>query len=563
MKRFLSFLTILLLLVPSVIRVDASSTRVNSIDIDCQIDQNGTATFVEKWNMDVSEGTEGYKIFNGMNNQPLKLIGVTDDRGITYTNIGSWNSDLSKEYKTNKCGLIQDNGHYELCFGLGNYGNRSYTMTYQIDHFVNQYKNCQGINYAFISNMALNVGRVTIRVSGITPYNKDNAKIWAFGYSGSVNFDNGSVVLKTDSLNSNKMQLLMNLESNAYASPNQRYSKKKFEKVVSEAKEGSSYSKDNSNDSKIIMIGFAIFLIVMVILIFSVVIIASDSNIHFENGRTISGKNVTPFREIPCDKNILLFYYLAKKQGIISDDDSRPNLISGFILKWVRDGLITIKAKESGMVFKKENYEMYLNLNAEIENEQESSLYKMFILASNNGTLKTKSFQKWCSTHYQKIDDWFMEVDNTTNDYMNKNDYTTSGTIYKRFLFWKIPQDRTIWTNKAYDQCLYVWGFNNFLKDEDNMKEKAAIEVKLWDEYLIFAAVLGIADRVEKQLKVVIPHYDEMTTYNNFPIYYYTHTFVYNSMSAASVAASAGQGGYSSFSGGGGGFSGGGGGGVR
>ena len=94
-------------------------------------------------------------------------------------------------------------------------------------------------------------------------------------------------------------------------------------------------------------------------------------------------------------------------------------------------------------------------------------------------------------------------------------------------------------------------------------KEKAAIEVKLWDEYLIFAAVLGIADRVEKQLKVAIPRYEETSTCNNFPIYYYTHTFAHNSMSAASSAASAGQGGSSSFSGGGGGFSGGGGGGVR
>ena len=66
--------------------------------------------------MDVSEGTEGYKIFNGMNDQPLTLIGVTDDRGVTYKNIGTWDSDVSRESKINKCGLIKDGGHYELCF---------------------------------------------------------------------------------------------------------------------------------------------------------------------------------------------------------------------------------------------------------------------------------------------------------------------------------------------------------------------------------------------------------------------------------------------------------------
>ena len=561
MKRLLSFLTVLFLLIPTA--VDASSTRVNSIDINCQIDQNGTATFVEKWDMDVSEGTEGYKIFNGMSDQPLKLIGVTDDRGKTYTNIGSWNSDLSKEYKTNKCGLIRDDGHYELCFGLGDYGRRSYTMTYQIDHFVNQYEDQQGINYAFISDMALNVGDVTIRVSGITPYSKDNAKIWAFGYSGSVNFDDGSVVLQTHSLNSNKMQLLMGLESNAYASPNKRHASEKFEDVVKDAKEGSSYSKGMSKEAKIMLFIFITFVIVMVISIIVAVIVFSDSGVVFENGRTIKGKEVTPFREIPCDKDIFLFYYLAKKLDIIGDDESRENLISGFILKWVRDGVVTIREKESGAIVKKKNYDMYLDVDVKFENKQESALYKMFILASKDGVLQTKAFQKWCGKHYKKIDSWFTKVDNIIEDSMNKNGYAKTATVYKRVLFWNIPRDRTVWTNKAYDQCLYVWGFNNFLKDEDNMKEKAAIEVKLWDEYLIFAAVLGIADRVEKQLKVAIPRYEEMTTYNSFPIYYYTHTFAHNSMSAATAAVSAGQGGSSSFSGGGSSFSGGGGGGVR
>lgn len=561
MKRLLSFLTVLLLLIPTA--VDASGTRVNSIDINCQIDQNGTATFVEKWDMDVSEGTEGYKIFNGMSDQPLKLIGVTDDRGKTYTNIGSWNSDLSKEYKTNKCGLIRDDGHYELCFGLGDYGRRSYTMTYQIDHFVNQYEDQQGINYAFISDMALNVGDVTIRVSGITPYSKDNVKIWAFGYSGSVNFDNGGVTLKTDFLGSNKMQLLMGLESNSYTSPNKRHASQKFEDVVKDAKEGSSYSKGMSKEAKIMLFIFITFVIVMVISIIVAVIVFSDSGVVFENGRTIKGKEVTPFREIPCDKDIFLFYYLAKKLDIIGDDESRENLISGFILKWVRDGVVTIREKESGAIVKKKNYDMYLDVDVKFENKQESALYKMFILASKDGVLQTIAFQKWCGKHYKKIDSWFTKVDNIIEDSMNKNGYAKTATVYKRVLFWNIPRDRTVWTNKAYDQCLYVWGFNNFLKDEDNMKEKAAIEVKLWDEYLIFAAVLGIADRVEKQLKVAIPRYEEMTTYNSFPIYYYTHTFAHNSMSAATVAASAGQGGSSSFSGGGSSFSGGGGGGVR
>ena len=86
---------------------------------------------------------------------------------------------------------------------------------------------------------------------------------------------------------------------------------------------------------------FIIFVIVMLIFIISAVIVFSDSGVVFENGRIIKGKEVTPFREIPCNKDIFLFYYLAKKLDIIGEDESRENLVSGFILKWVRDCIIT------------------------------------------------------------------------------------------------------------------------------------------------------------------------------------------------------------------------------
>ncbi len=167
-----------------------------------------------------------------------------------------------------------------MLFGLGDYGTRSYTMVYQIEHFVNQYKDQQGINYAFISDMSLDVADVTIHVTGITPYSKENAKIWAFGYSGSVNFDNGGVTLKTDSLGSNKMQLLMGLESNSYTSPNKRHASEKFEDVVKDAKEGSSYSSGMSKAAMIMIFIFIIFVILMLIFIIVAVIVLSDSVLY-------------------------------------------------------------------------------------------------------------------------------------------------------------------------------------------------------------------------------------------------------------------------------------------
>ena len=55
------------------------------------------------------------------------------------------------------------------------------------------------------------------------------------------------------------------------------------------------------------------------------------------------------------------------------------------------------------------------------------------------------------------------------------------------------------------------------------MKSKEAIEVKLWDEYLMFAYLFGIADKVAKQFKNLYPEIVEEMQANNLDY----GTFVY------------------------------------
>ena len=100
------------------------------------------------------------------------------------------------------------------------------------------------------------------------------------------------------------------------------------------------------------------------------------------------------------------------------------------------------------------------------------------------------------------------------------------------------------------------------------MDTKEVMEVNLWDEYLMFAYLFGIASQVAKQLKDMYPEVIEQMQNQNFD--YDTLLFVNNiSMRSVSAATSArraaesyssGGGGFSSGGGGGGSFGGGGGG---
>ena len=110
-----------------------------------------------------------------------------------------------------------------------------------------------------------------------------------------------------------------------------------------------------------------------------------------------------------------------------------------------------------------------------------------------------------------------------------------------------------------YNDSVQLYGLKKFLKEFSDMKNKEAIEVKLWDEYLMFAYLFGMADKVAKQFKDLYPEVVEEMQASNFDY----NTFVYiNHLSTRTVhAASAARSAAESYSGGGGGFSSGGGGG--
>ena len=120
-----------------------------------------------------------------------------------------------------------------------------------------------------------------------------------------------------------------------------------------------------------------------------------------------------------------------------------------------------------------------------------------------------------------------------------------------------------------------LYAFRNFLNDFSRLEEKEIKEVKLWEQYLVYATAFGIGKKVLKSMKIKLenqPDFKENILFDRYNI-----NVIYNSASNVSnrtttlsapniVFTSGGSGGgssssgsFSSGSGGGGGFSGGGG----
>ena len=55
-----------------------------------------------------------------------------------------------------------------------------------------------------------------------------------------------------------------------------------------------------------------------------------------------------------------------------------------------------------------------------------------------------------------------------------------------------------------------LYGLKNFLSDFTLIKDRQVVEVGLWNEYLVFATLYGIADKVKSEFKDVCPEYFDM-----------------------------------------------------
>ena len=144
-------------------------------------------------------------------------------------------------------------------------------------------------------------------------------------------------------------------------------------------------------------------------------------------------------------------------------------------------------------------------------------------------------------------------------------------------IYFGMIKKRSVKSNEDYAK----WnGLKNFLLDFGNFNDKEIPEVYLWEKYLVYATVFGIADKVQEQMKIKLRdiNYDTSTDFtflyfNNWYFYHSLNSSLTNSIASAkntitsheiassSNSSSGGFGGGSSF--GGGGFGGGGSGGGR
>ena len=531
--------------------VYAQSLR--DIDIRAVLQADGSARITQVYDATVVDGTEMYIPISNLGKMAVRDLSVSEN-GLSYFNEGRrWDVDRSLSEKAGRCGIIDKHNGVELCWGKTSYGDHVWTIEYTITGLVQSFTDADGFNFMFVNPgfdaPAQHVKVTLVNGTGGPQWTYDNTRVWGFGSYGDINvMDDGTIVYESSEPFSydSKVIELVRFEKGLFQPGIER--DMSFEELKEKALDGSSYGENDKEET--------FFKWLMAILfggsLFASLRAAVLQALGYKYKKSMYGKTkITEwFREAPMSGNLFASSYVLDNGWRFAGPASSKNLIGALFLRWILDGKVKVMQDPD----KPKRVNLAFTPGLAFDDDVEGALYNMAVEASGgNLLLESGEFEKWSEKHYKQFLAWPDRAKARGRSYLHEKNYL----------------QHTSTTNKdGQEQACRVVEFMNFLKDFTLSKERGAVEVGLWKDYLVFAQLYGIADKVAEQFQKLYPkEFQELSQSVGVDPSVMQRTIHMNNMTTTSAMNRAtskyqagsikGTGGHTSF-GGGGGFSGGG-----
>ena len=560
----------------------ASSTMVfaqsvlHDLDIRVELSRNGDARITETRQMTIdNKGTECYIGLSEMSPSTVKDLSVSDESRQQYENIGEWKLDRSRSEKAGRCGIVEKgNGCYELCWGLGDSGQRTYVTSYTITGLVRGYPDADALRHVFLDeNVSPKPIHAKVTIVGADTtlvFTPDTCGIWGFRFYGELGFENGTMVAETTGpMNSEAALYIMAQFPKGMLEPAIQTTDDTFEHKKQLALEGSDYVDVDivqlSDGKRGMSAPTAIGILGGTIVCLGGILYSFSGSRSRKKRKKIMAlvKSVDYFKSIPLEGNLQKANDMLNAFNV-GKAHNYKRLISATILHLINEGVFSVEPMmtEAGKMAKR----FVVKEKLPVEKDWSPLAYKMHEIfnkaSGENHVLDPKELET------------YMENDNNRK-------------VVKSFLN-ALHTMRTLeYYENHKDEVCEVFGFKRFLEDFTLMNERHLTEIKLWNDYMVWATLYGNAEQVIKDMKAINPEFFKMdhvaiqlSDNDILPVVYASvfkgtdHVFdimvnsrkepVRSYRSRSSSSRSSGGGGRSSYRGGGGGFSGrGGGGGIR
>lgn len=542
------FLLIAVVFLMNAVPVFAAEQAIPSINVDVQLKKDGSAAITEVWDVrGVSDGTEYYKALYNMKGMSVHSLLVSDESGKQYKTLENWDTKRSREEKAGTCGILKTSQGYELCWGIGNYGDHQYTIQYTLEGLVKDYGDYAGFYHQFISELSSAPESISMKIRmPDTKLTQDNSRIWAYGFTGQVNIDpDGSLVAySSEALGKNDYgNVLCRFDRSLF--PMAKAGGMSFEKLQKSA--------DNNKSDLAKPILFSILAAAAAVIIPSIFFYSRYKLADGTVMRLPGMKHIDINWTIPFGGSIPAVYSAMHllRRGIPLDT------LGAYLIRWQEAGYIRMeKGEDEGRKKTDKEEAIVFGQNKPHGTEAEISLYQILASqADENGILWISDIRKRSDEFYKKLTAWEKEVKlEGDNELIHLNAAAKDIKGSLRF------------TSSGFEQAVRILGLQKYLKDMSGQNQYQTSQGALWGDYLVFATLFHMGEQVLESMKALDPVY-----FNSFAGLYgcnsysmlYLMTMTNHVSSAASPSANMDGTGGGVSSMGGGGFSGGGGGGSR
>lgn len=570
------FILALILFFPHI----AHANELHSIDINVEIDHNGIGHVKETWqtNEENEEATEKYKAISDLGDIKIRNFKIENDGG-SWQEVSPWNIDASFDDKANKYGMVEDGDRVELCWGITNFGENTYHLSYDIDPLVVGLNDYDMVYFRFIKeNLDPLPDKISITIKGPNSFD-DEVLMWGFGFEGDVHNVDGKIIAKSDG-DVQYGQVMLRFPKGTFDTS--YHIDKDFDFYADMAQEGSDYgSADDTGDYDedyeygestpfnpfLFFLSGALSLIGPIIgfIFFGLAI----KSLKGSNDYKIINKNVLKkaskfkdqyYRDIPYDGPIEDTYLISQNANGLNINFE--NYMTAFLLKWVYGDAISFGEEEEKVLFF-DTKSSYITINHEPTNMSivESKFFDVLQRSeeyTDDGKIKQKHIEKFIKKNESFMEDYFESFSENSLDQLVDRGYLINNKK-KKALSKKYKNKITI-TDSGVDLYENFIKFKNYLEDYSLIEERDINEVKLWDGFMIYAAIYGISKKVYSNFTEVYPEYENMSAFDFYMISNITSYSSGISSAASSNLSSfesSGFGGSSSFGGGGGSFGGG------
>ncbi|MBR4818413.1 MAG: DUF2207 domain-containing protein [Bacteroidales bacterium] len=478
---------------------------IHDINVNVRLYRDGSAIVSEIWNISAQEGTEVYVPRTNLGDIEISDFSVSDETGAIYTFENRWDVDRSLARKAGRCGFNRIPGGLELCWGLGSYGTHTYSVRYRMSNVVKSLNDYDMLHLQLI-NEEISAPpqhvKVTIEAQN-AQIDTSWVRIWGFGFHGNASFEDGKAVYEsTDKFRyESSLIALMRFDKGVFEP--ESVQKKDFQEVLDRAMEGSDYYQDKPKKSWQQKLADLFMAFLSVIVIFALFLLPF---LRMLNGDKLSRRQKRKILGGPADK--VMWYRDLPFQGDIYKTDYVLDLLetkrqsngiaSAMILRMIEKGYLLVSKDE------KDKVEIRFNeaLDTSLLDTNEKGLYDMMKQASGDDlVLQDKEFSRWSqrTRNQDTIRLWANGINLDAKRGL-RSDNVVSG---KKF------------SDKGKIEAQHVMGFKNFLNDFTLSSERESVEVGLWKDYLVYASLYGIADKVAKELKDIDPRvFEQVMVYD-------------------------------------------------